>query len=392
MKCHVPGPNVKVLARTIHVLARFGDELFIESLADCILLRTLNAAESAYAMVKFNKNFFSYFNYNYYSSDDEGLKCKISMKSALNTFKSPTHMDKQVENLEIKLDPETCKLIFLLKCKHGIVKTHYVSILDCKAMQAVYTKDLVPNRITSSQRIFTEALGNFQTSDDQVTLEVSTQSLLMRNYIDASVDLYKIIRTQVNIKPSEFESYIIGSDTTITYTLKEFRALLAFAEALSLPLQLHFEVTGKPAVFIVHNGSTFEAHFVLATSKPDTATQATSQTSSRVDKRRKENCNNSEEVSAKKPHLDDEISNCLNEDSHLFNSISEEAFCTERLLVNGSLSHVKHFVDQNMDSEDIPASPTSRIKIKSVFKRCFESTFDPKNLQRVILAENSDSE
>ncbi|XP_045454082.1 cell cycle checkpoint control protein RAD9A [Melitaea cinxia] len=393
MKCHVPGPNVKVLARTIHVLARFGDELYVESLADCILLRTLNAAESAYAMVKFNKNFFSYFNYNYYSGDDsEGLKCKISMKSALNTFKSPTHMDKQVENLEIKLDSETCKLIFQLKCKHGIVKTHYVSILDSKAMQAVYTKDLVPNRITSSQRIFTEALGNFQSSDDQVTLEVSTQSLLMRNYVDASVDLYKIIRTQVNIKPSEFESYVVGSDTTITFTLKEFRALLAFAEALSLPLQLHFEVTGKPAVFIVHNGSTFEAHFVLATSKPDTATQATSQTSSRVDKKRKENCNHFNENSAKKPHLDNEISNCLNEDSHLFSSIPEEAFCSERLLVNGSLPHIKDFVGQNIDSEDIPASPTSRIKIKSVFKRCFESTFDPKNLQRVILAENSDSE
>lgn len=98
-------------------------------------------------MVKFNRNFFSNFNYNYYSTEDnEGLKCKISMKSALNAFKSPAHMDKQVENLEIKLDPEMCKLIFQFKCKHGIVKTHYVSILDCKAMQAVYPKDLVPNR------------------------------------------------------------------------------------------------------------------------------------------------------------------------------------------------------------------------------------------------------
>lgn len=138
---------ISVLGRTVHALARFGDELYLESLPDCILLRTLNAAESAYAMVKFKKNFFSYFNYNYYSTEDnEGLKCKISMKSALNTFKSPTHMDKQVENLEIKLDADACKLIFQLKCRHGIVKTHFVSILDCKAMQAVYTKDSVPNR------------------------------------------------------------------------------------------------------------------------------------------------------------------------------------------------------------------------------------------------------
>lgn len=131
----------------MHALARFSDELYLESLSDCVVLRTLNAAESAYAMVKFNKNFFSYFNYNYFSTDDnEGLKCKISMKSALNTFKSPNHMDKQVESLEIKLDPEACKLIFQLKCKHGIVKTHYVSILDCKTIHASYTKDLVPNR------------------------------------------------------------------------------------------------------------------------------------------------------------------------------------------------------------------------------------------------------
>lgn len=136
-----------MLGRTIHALARFGDELCLESQPDCILLRTLNAAESAYAIVKFNKNFFSHFNYNFYSTENhEGLKCKISMKSALNTFKSPAHMDKQVENLEIKLDPESYKLVFQLKCKHGIIKTHYVSILDCKTMQAVYTKDQVPNR------------------------------------------------------------------------------------------------------------------------------------------------------------------------------------------------------------------------------------------------------
>ncbi|XP_050353066.1 cell cycle checkpoint control protein RAD9A isoform X2 [Nymphalis io] len=392
MKCHIPGPNVK--GRTIHALARFGDELYLESLSDCILLRTLNAAESAYAMVKFNKNFFSYFNYNFYSTEEnEGLKCKISMKSALNTFKSPTHMDKQVENLEIKLDPVSCKLIFQLKCKHGIVKTHYVSILDSKAMQAIYTKDLVPNRITSSQRMLTEALSNFQNSDDQITLEVSSQSLLMRNYIDANMDLCKIIRTQINIKPSEFDSYMIGTETIITFTLKEFRALLAFAEALSLPLQLHFEVTGKPAVFIVHNGSTFEAHFVLATSKPDVATQASSQASSRIDKKRKENSNSYEGSLKKKPHIDAEMTKCLEDDSHLFNDLEmPEDIYTEKEMLNGHNTSQAHNIERNMNCDDIPASPTSRIKIKSVFKRCFENTFDPRSIQGVVLAENSDSD
>ncbi|XP_013190926.1 cell cycle checkpoint control protein RAD9A [Amyelois transitella] len=389
MKCHVPGANVKVLGRTVHALARFGDELYLESLPDSILLRTLNAAESAYAMVKFNKNFFAYFNYNYYSTDDnEGLKCKISMKSALNTFKSPTHMDKQVENLEIKLDTESCKLIFQLKCKHGIVKTHYVSILDCKAMQAVYTKDSVPNRMTSSQRILSEALGNFQSSDDQITLEASSQSLILRNYIDTSADILKIIRTQISLKPAEFDSYVIGAETTITFTMKEFRALLAFAEALSLPIQLHFETTGRPAVFIVHNGSTFEAHFVLATSKPDGATQATSTQNTTATRKRKDSINQGS--AKKKLHVDAEISKCLDQDSHLFNFIDipelDQNGCNGQ---NGSV-HVNNSIVQ--DCDNIPASPTSKTMIKSVFRRCFESTFDPRAIQGVVLAENSDSE
>ncbi|XP_046964017.1 cell cycle checkpoint control protein RAD9B isoform X2 [Vanessa cardui] len=247
--------------------------------------------------------------------------------------------------------------------------------------------------ITSSQRMLTEALSNFQNSDDQVTLEVSSQSLLMRNYIDSNLDLCKIIRTQINIKPSEFDSYIIGAETIITFTLKEFRALLAFAEALSLPLQLHFEVTGKPAVFIVHNGSTFEAHFVLATSKPDVATQASSQTSSRIDKKRKENSSPYESSAKKKPHMDAEITKCLEDDSHLFNDIEmPEDVSTRKEDLNGQNVSQVHFVERNMHCDDIPASPTSRIKIKSVFKRCFESTFDPRSIQGVVLAENSDSD
>ncbi|XP_075983462.1 cell cycle checkpoint control protein Rad9 [Anticarsia gemmatalis] len=400
MKCHVPGPNVKVLGRTVHALARFGDELYLESLPDCILLRTLNAAESAYAMVKFNKSFFTYFNYNYYSTEDnEGLKCKISMKSALNTFKSPTHMDKQVENLEIKLDPESCKLIFQLKCRHGIVKTHFVSILDCKAMQAVYTKDSVPNRITSPQRILSEALNNFQNSDDQVTIEASPQSLILRNYIDSSVDLTKIIRTQISLKPAEFDSYTIGTETIITFTLKEFRALLAFAEALNLPLQLHFETTGRPAVFIVHNGITFEAHFVLATTKPDNATQATSTQNTSVERGKRKDTSSTQSSARKKPHLDIDISKCLDEDSHLFNfvDIPEDIDVNNKL--NGSVNTKKDSVngkDQSrvdvMDCDNIPGSPTSKTMIKSVFKRCFESTFDPRSIQGVVLAENSDSD
>lgn len=260
-------------------------------------------------------------------------------------------------------------------------------------------------RISSHQRILSEALSNFQNSDDQVTLEASAQSLLLRNYIDTTADLSKLIRTQICLKHTEFDSYTIGVDTKITFTMKEFRALLAFAEALNLPIQLHFETTGRPAVFIVHNGTTFEAHFVLATSKPDNATQASSTQNSRIERKRKDITQDS---ARKKQHTDVDISKCLDEDSHLFNFIDIPDEMPE---VNGNISIVGKTKVQNgncdnninsskqlnriveaMDCDNIPGSPTSRTMIKSVFKRCFELTFDPRSLQGVVLAENSDSE
>lgn len=194
------------------------------------------------------------------------------------------------------------------------------------------------------------------------------------------------------MKPSEFVSYVIGTDTTITFTLKEFRALLAFAEALCLPIQLHFEVTGKPAVFIIHNGTTFEAHFVLATSKPDIATPASTQYSSRTEKRKE--TSTTQQSAKKKPHLDVDVEKCLEEDSHLFNyiDIPEESLHVDKVPENDAFGQEMLCIEDNMDCDNIPASPTSRIKIKSVFKRCFESTFDPRSIQHTVLAENSDSD
>lgn len=388
MKCNIPGQNVKVLGRTIHVLARYGMELYLESLEDCLMLQTLNPTESAYAMFKFNKRFFSYFNHNYYSTDNnEHLKCRISMKSALNVFKSPAHMDKQVENLEIKLDPDSCKLIFQLRCRHAIMKTHYVSILDPKALNIVYKKDTVPNRIASHQRIFMEALSNFQMSDDQVTLEASVRNLLLRNYIDETTDCTKVIRTQINLKTSEFDSYNIGVDTTITISLKEFRALLAFAEALNLPLQLHYETTGQPAVFIIHNNSSFEANFVLATTKADVETQTTNNSVSASIAKKRKSTNVSR--ASKKIHLDsnNKEQSCLDEDADLFNfvNIPDE-------LADGDFGNNNTDIHACVNAEIVPELLASRNIIKNVFKRCFENSFNARSIHHVVLADNSDSE
>ncbi|XP_074642770.1 cell cycle checkpoint control protein RAD9A-like isoform X3 [Tubulanus polymorphus] len=75
----------------------------------------------------------------------------------------------------------------------------------------------------------------------------------------------KVIHTEMNLVPEEFESFQVGLDTSITYCLKEFRAILSFSEIGNLPLSLHFEAAGRPVVFTIDSDQTFEANFVLAT-------------------------------------------------------------------------------------------------------------------------------
>lgn len=46
-------------------------------------------------------------------------------------------------------------------------------------------------------------------------------------------------------RPDEFESYRIGAETSITFSLRELRAILNFAEALSLDMSVNFETSGQ---------------------------------------------------------------------------------------------------------------------------------------------------
>lgn len=162
-----------------------------------------------------------------------------------------------------------------------------------------------------------------------------------------------------------------------------------------MPLQLNFERTGRPIIFFVHNGLTFEANFILATTKPDNETQTEPMQSKRLQERNKRKESTIQGSVNKKAHLEVDDLKCLDEDSHLFNFVDMPD--VNIVSVNGSsnncLQNANDKIDDNMmDCDNIPASPTSKNLLRTVFRRCFESTFDPKNLQNIILAENSDSE
>ncbi|XP_003706330.2 cell cycle checkpoint control protein Rad9 [Megachile rotundata] len=305
MKCVVPGTNVKILAKAIHTLARIGDEMYIEPQKDAISFRTVNMANSAYADFTFSQDYFSYYMYGDLQESD-ALKCKISMRSAMTVFKSPNTMDRQIETCHIKLEPDASEILFILKYKNSINKTHLLPILDCEVLQTAYDKDCATNKLLTQARVLGDALHNFHQQLMEITLEVSAQKLLLRNYVDDTSGLSNTTRTQLALGKGEFDRYDINSETSITFCMKEFKSLLTFAELVGVPIGTYFEGAGRPVIFALKNPS-FEANLVLSTVSADTDSQTETTLDGKQEKsvnRRVENKRTSRKTNKSRSRID----------------------------------------------------------------------------------------
>lgn len=58
----------------------------------------------------------------------------------MTVFKSAHMLDKQVETCHIHLEVDACDLVFILKYKNGINKSHLAPILDSDKLQVHWKK------------------------------------------------------------------------------------------------------------------------------------------------------------------------------------------------------------------------------------------------------------
>ncbi|XP_011061660.1 PREDICTED: cell cycle checkpoint control protein RAD9A isoform X1 [Acromyrmex echinatior] len=312
MKCIIPGGNVKTLAKAIHTLAKIGDEMYVNPQKESISFRTVNMAKSAYSDFTFHRNFFSYYDLGNLD-EEEAQKCKISMRvvsisntfmymifslfyyiqSAMTVFKSAHTLDKHVETCHIHLETDACNLTFILKYKNGINMSHLMPILDSEKLQASYTKASMSNELTSRARTFTEALQNFPQNLIEITLQITPHKLLFRNYVDDVSLMVNTTRTQLAFGIGEFDRYTIGNETSITFCLKEVKALLVFSESVGVPITASFGIAGRPILFTVKSPA-FETNMLLSTLSPDCDSQSdTSIVSRQVQSIRKKNASRS---------------------------------------------------------------------------------------------------
>ncbi|XP_048215682.1 cell cycle checkpoint control protein RAD9A isoform X2 [Perognathus longimembris pacificus] len=264
MKCLVTGGNVKVLGKAVHSLSRIGDELYLEPLDDGLSLRTVNSSRSAYACFLFAPLFFQ--QYQVATSDQDTVRCKIQMKSFLSVFRSLATLEKTVEKCCISLGSRSSSLVIQLHCKYGVTKTHNLSLQDCESLQAVFNPASCPHVLRAPARVLGDAILPFSPALAEVTLGIGRgRRVILRSYQEEEADsTVKAMVTEMSIGEEDFQQLQAPEGAAITFCLKEFRGLLSFAESANLPLSIHFDAPGRPAIFTIED-SLLDGHFVLAT-------------------------------------------------------------------------------------------------------------------------------
>ncbi|KOX71424.1 Cell cycle checkpoint control protein RAD9A [Melipona quadrifasciata] len=423
MKCVIAGANVKsmlillrylfktnvnikhllVLAKAIHALTKIGDEMYIEPHENTLSFRTVNMPNSAYADFTFLRSYFSYYVYGDLQESD-ALKCKISMRSAIAVFKSINLIDKQVESCHINLESDASEILFILKYKNGITKTHLLPILDCEVLQ-----DSASIKLSSQSQVLGDAMQNFHQNLVEITLEVCAQKLLLRNYVDDTSGLSNTIRTQFALGKGEFDRYDIGSETSITFCVKEFKSFLNFAESVVTPISMYFEEAGRPVIFALKNQS-FEVNLVLSTLCSDLDSQAetvltnkpqeTSMRGRAKNKRVPKRNNNISSNKIQDKSIKSTLGNDIHKKSHphlmeeQIKQANTSTEVTKRKSNSNDANKEENLDDQSDLFEDkIPNSPSPpNKKARLIFQKCFQKTFDPRTLPGydVILVEDSD--
>ncbi|KAI9501018.1 hypothetical protein GGI25_003060 [Coemansia spiralis] len=310
MEAEIPASSLKAFYKALQCLARIGSEISFEARPHELRLIGYNSSRSAYASFTFQQQFFDAYEVDPPSTNhpNPAFRCRVLAKLLVGIFKSrgpsPGHaVEKCILRIEQTTNPVhaniairqhrmpsgssngsqgtrgatgatdsnsgECRLVVQMEYKQGICRTHRLFYEVCETLHSVYNKDECKNKWRIGAKVAADWIGHFARGLEEVSLWMTSTQVRVRSWsesqsfgaghtqIDAAVaETTRSLQTELTINSTEFDTYHLANShhpIELTFGLREFKAILQYADAMALPISAHFDRGGDP--LLVNVGS-----------------------------------------------------------------------------------------------------------------------------------------
>ncbi|KAF9362142.1 cell cycle checkpoint control protein rad9a [Mortierella sp. AD094] len=271
MRAIIPSLSVKGFQAVLLCLAKIGDDIVVEARPDRFILSTINITRSAFATFTFTRTFFESYHLDTTAEaikhDASGpyLRCTVLAKALVSACKIRGNVEQKIEKCCLFMNAaegvgENCRFI----------KIHKLLYESCpEPLQVIDSIESCPSswRLPAAALIgFTE---NFSAKAEEISMTCTQEAITFKTFKDASEEdpggSKKYGTTVVPMSRNSMEYYRLQDEIEITFSLKEFKAIVAFAVALRLPLEGYFDARCRPLLLTVVSENIVSGNFALAT-------------------------------------------------------------------------------------------------------------------------------
>ncbi|KAF9126425.1 hypothetical protein BGW39_006619 [Mortierella sp. 14UC] len=274
MKAIIPIVSIKGFQNVLTCLDKVGEDITIEARQDRLILSTLSLTRTAYANFTFTRSFFESYSLDLSNpaiqNDDDGpyLRCSIIAKALVSACRVRGNIEEKIHNLSVYLNSaegvgEDCRLTIEVLFKSGCIKFHKLLYQSClENLQLIDSVDTFQNSWELGAPAMNGLSDYFSSKAEEMTMKFNESGIVLQTSNDSGEDSDKSKRfgaTMVPVERAAMSQYFMQEEGQIVYSLKEFKAILAFAVGLRLNMSAYFDASDRPIVFVAESENVVSA-------------------------------------------------------------------------------------------------------------------------------------
>lgn len=170
--------------------------------------------------------------------------------------------------LQANPDQAECRLVFRHNCKQGVVKTYRLFYESGEILHATFDRVGSNNHWTVSSRTLREMVEYFGPKTDQLDWYYQDSKVTFTSYTEKIQSGREILKqpmhTSVALERKDFDGFDVQEGLHIGTMVKDFRAIVAHAEAMRVPVTARYSRGNRP-MQISYESNGLIAEFTLMT-------------------------------------------------------------------------------------------------------------------------------